>query len=56
MYNFDIYLNSTVAMRTVMADKIGIKDIEILAIILVPLIMTHSRGSYWADQRTVIMR
>ena len=35
---------------------LGVKDIEILAIILVPLIMTLSRGHSGQMKRTVIMR
>ena len=35
---------------------LGVKDIEILAIILVPLIMTLSRGHTGQMKRTVIMR
>ena len=37
-------------------DYLFLKDIEILAIILVPLIMTLSRGHTGQIKRTVIMR
>ena len=45
------FLGNTGTDLTPEAKYCQFKDIEILAIILVPLIMNTLQGSYWADQK-----